>query len=82
MAAKFRKAYGKLSKGDAAIVRETVTKLAGWVSTQSFYDKMNGKRPISDRNEKNKNEEAIIESSFRAFGINAWTGETIKATMP
>ena len=77
MASQFRKAYGKLSKGDAAIVRETITKLAGWASTQSFYDKMNGKRPILDRNEKNKNEEAVIENTFKVFGINAWTGETI-----
>lgn len=77
MAKVFRKAYGKLSKGDAAVVRETVTKLCGWASTQSFYDKMNGNRPIIERNEKNKNEEAIIESTFRAFNISAWTGETI-----
>jgi hypothetical protein len=73
----FLKAFDKLNKTQALVVKEVITKLCKWGSPQLFYAKKRGDRPISEKSEKNVDEVAIIETTFRAFHLDAWTGETI-----
>jgi len=72
METQIKKAYRQLSKENAAVVRETTTKLCKWKSTQTFYDKMSGRSLVSDKNRQGKNEVAIFENSFKAFGVIVW----------
>lgn len=80
----FSKAFDALKKSEASVVKEVISRKCKWGNIkkangefQLFYAKKRGDRPISEKSEKNINEVAIIETTFRAFNINAWTGETI-----
>jgi hypothetical protein len=49
-------------------LRESIVSSCGWRSLTSFYNKMNGVHKISPL------EITVIESQFRVYGINPWTG--------
>ena len=66
----FRRAYGKLKLSEAPIVKETIMKRCKW-SNQTFSHKKEGKRSFS------LEEAEVVETTFRAFGLNAWNGEDI-----
>ena len=73
----FRKAFENLRKKDASIVKETITRRCGWGSFQLFYMKMRGDRSLQEWNQKNVDEISVVETTFRAFGIDAWSGEDL-----
>jgi len=73
----FRKAFENLRKKDASIVKETITRRCGWGSFQLFYMKMRGDRTLQARNQKKVDEISVVETTFRAFGIDAWTGNEL-----
>lgn len=80
----FSKAFERLTKSEASIAKEVITRKCKWGrgkkgngEFQLFYAKKRGDRPISEKSEKNINEVLIIETTFRAFGIDAWTGEPL-----
>ena len=66
----FKRAYGKLKVKDAPIVKETIMRRCKW-SNQTFSHKKDGKRGFSFE------ETEVIETTFRAFGMDAWSGEDI-----
>jgi hypothetical protein len=66
----FKRAYGKLKFNEAPIVKETIMKKCKW-SHQTFSHKKDGKRSFFVE------EVDIVEATFRAFGIDAWSGEEI-----
>lgn len=81
----FSKGFDSLKKSETSIVKEVITRRCKWGRVkktngefQLFYMKKNGVRPVLEHSEKNINEILIVETTFRAFGIDAWTGETIK----
>ena len=66
----FNRAFGKLKVKEAPIVKETIMKRCKW-SHQTFSHKKSGKRGFE------VNEYEIVETTFRAFGIDAWSGEEL-----
>ena len=66
----FKRAYGKLKVKEAPIIKETIMKRCKW-SHQTFSHKKDGKRGF------NLEESDIVETTFRAFGIDALSGEEI-----
>ncbi len=66
----FKRAFEKLKVKEAPIVKETIMKRCSW-SHQTFSHKKEGKRGFS------LEETDIVEITFRAFGIDAWSGEDI-----
>jgi len=66
----FNRAFGRLKVKEAPIVKETIMKRCKW-SHQTFSHKKSGKRGFE------VNEYEIIETIFRAFGIDAWSGEEL-----
>lgn len=69
----FKRAYGKLKVHEAPIVKETLMKRCKW-SHQTFSHKKDGKRSFFIE------EVDIVETTFRAFCIDAWSGEEIVTT--
>lgn len=70
----FKRAYGKLSKDDSLIVRDLIMKRGKISALQNFNSMKLGKTGISIARQD------LIEATFRAFNIDAWTGETINKT--
>lgn len=66
----FNRAFGKLKVTEAPIVKETIMKRCRW-SRQTFSHKKSGKRGFEVE------EAEIVEITFRAFGIDAWSGEEL-----
>ena len=66
----FKRAFGKLKVKEAPIVKETIMKRCQW-SHQTFSHKKEGKRGFSPE------ETDVVEMTFRAFGIDAWSGEDL-----
>ncbi len=66
----FKRAYGKLKVKEAPIVKETIMKRCNW-SNQTFSHKKDGKRSYS------LDEIDTVAITFRAFGLDAWSGEEI-----
>lgn len=66
----FKRAFGNLKVAEAPIVKETIMKKCRW-SQQTFSHKKSGKRGFEVE------EEEIVEITFRAFGIDAWSGEEL-----
>ena len=80
----FAAAFEKLNRTDASILKEVISRKCKWGNVkkangefQLFYAKKRGDRPITDRSEKGVNEIAVIESVFRSFKLDAWTGNEI-----
>lgn len=73
----FSKAYGKLQTNDAKVVKPILMRLCKWDSHQAFRGKLLGLRDCSEFSPKGINEVSIVESTFRAFGLDAWTGEQL-----
>ena len=73
----FKKAFQELSKKDAPTVKLVITSRCKWKSPVTFYQKMRGERSILEGNFKDINEVAVIESTFKCYGIDAWTGEKL-----
>ena len=66
----FKRAFEKLKVKEAPIVKETIMKRCKW-SHQTFSHKKGGKRSF------NVDETDVIETTFRAFGIDAWSGDDV-----
>lgn len=66
----FRRAYGELKVIEAPIVKQTIMKQCKW-SHQTFSHKKEGKRRYT------LEEINVVEDTFRAFGIEAWSGADI-----
>lgn len=73
---KFVAAFNNLRRGEAMIVKDTIIKRCKW-SPQSFSQKMRGVRLLSEYSPKRVNEIKVVETTFRAFNLDAWTGEPI-----
>ena len=73
----FTKAFDNLKGHERRVVKEVIIRTCKLKSPVSFYQKKNGDRQISERSEKGVNEIQIIENTFKAFNVNAWTGEKI-----
>ena len=71
----FLKAWGRLGNHDSKIVKDVICKRAKW-SPQAFGQKRDGERAIHEFSTKKINEVLVVESTFRAFGLNAWTAES------
>lgn len=70
----FNKAYENLRANQQRPVREQICDYLA-IGQEMFYTIKNGNRPI------NKLQKMYIESLFKEYGIEAWTGEIIeKAT--
>ena len=67
----FKRAFLQLPGKDSRIVKEVICKRNGWASPQLWNYKMKGERGLS------LEEQDIVESTFRSFGIQAWTGNPI-----
>ena len=65
-----KKAYGKLKVKEAPIIKETIMKRCKW-SHQTFSHKKEGKRGFI------LEEADVVATTFRAFGINAWSGDDL-----
>ena len=70
----FKRAYGKLSKDDSLIVRDLIMKRGKIKFLQDFNNMKLGKVGI------NIARQDLIETTFRAFNIDAWTGELLNKT--
>ena len=70
----FKRAFGKLKVKEAPIVKETIMKRCRW-SHQTFSHKKEGKRRFEIE------EADIVETTFRAFGIDAWSGEELEISL-
>jgi hypothetical protein len=68
--ANFKRAYLRLKLLEAPIVKEAIMKRCWW-SSQTFSHKKDGKRGLTLK------ETEIVEITFRAFGLDAWTGEDV-----
>lgn len=67
----FRRAFDMLTFIDRSVVKDVIMKRCGISSKQHFGLLKNGQHPISIVRQD------FIESTFRAFGLNAWTGEKL-----
>ena len=67
----FKRAFGKLKVAEAPIVKEAIMKRCNW-SKQTFSHKKEGKRRFE------LEEAEIVETTFRAFGIDAWSGDELR----
>ena len=67
----FERAFSKLNGIDSKSVRSAIITRCGWKNDTQWNFKRTGKRSLSI------NERDIIESIFRAYGLNAWTGNPI-----
>ena len=70
----FTKAFNCLSKNDAPVVKDVITSRCNWGGPNLFYKKMSGERAIQKCSQKGIDELLVIESVFKCFGLNAWTG--------
>jgi hypothetical protein len=68
----FKRAYLQLKGKDSRIVQDVICKRNSWASLQLWSYKMKGDRGLTIE------EQDIVESTFRNFGIDAWSGEPIK----
>jgi hypothetical protein len=66
----FKTAFGELRVKEAPIVKKTIMKMCKW-SDQTWSNKKDGKRGFEAK------EAAIVETTFREFGIEAWSGEEL-----
>lgn len=71
----FSHAFGQLKKADSEIVKKVILEKCKW-SPQLWSLKKNGDRQLSKFSDKKINEILVVESTFRAFNLNAFTGET------
>jgi hypothetical protein len=67
----FKRAYMQLSKLDSVIAQSVICKYCKLEWKQDFNAYMNGRQPIPQWRQD------IIESSFKNFNLNAWTGNPI-----
>ena len=67
----FQEAFENLKYRDRVPVRKKLMESLGW-AVSTFYIKKNGDTPIKD------SEIPVIESVFKKYGIDAWTGKFIK----
>jgi hypothetical protein len=68
----FSKAYDMLPAGIQASVRARIMQECEWVSSGTFYNKMNGVAPIK------LPEWKVLQEIFGESGIDVFTGETLK----
>ena len=81
----FIKAFNRLSKNDGPIVKQVITSMCKLGGPSLFYMKMRDpsvvgpqkSRPILECNQYDIDEITVIESVFRCFGLDAWTGERL-----
>ena len=67
----FNRAYLKLNSIDRISVRDAIMKRARITKMQNFGDYKNGRQVISIERQD------IIESIFRAYNLDAWTGKQL-----
>ena len=70
----FNRAYSKLNSIDRISVRDAIMKRARITKLQNFGDYKNAKQPMSIERQD------IVESIFKAYNLDAWTGEQLNKT--
>jgi hypothetical protein len=66
----FKRAFDRLKKFQGPTVQKVIMERCEW-SPQLFSMKKDGKRGLS------QDESDIIETTFRSFGIDAWSGQEL-----
>lgn len=72
----FKTAFENLKGKDQKIAKDIIMRRNGW-SPQLFSMKMTGERELSEYSDKKINELQVVESTFRGYGIDAWSGKPI-----
>lgn len=68
----FRKGYDMLPSKFKTNVRIKIMNGCDWLTQQTFYNKLNGKKIIRSP------EKIVIEKIFAEYNLDAWTGEYLK----
>ena len=73
---RFKTAYENLKLKDARTAKAVIMHQCKW-SPQLWSMKMTGERLLSPFSEKKVNEVSVVESTFKALGVDAWSGEPV-----
>jgi len=65
---KFKVGWDNLPARAQIPLRDAIVQACGWRSITSFYNKLNGVHKITPL------EIGVIETHFKVYGINPWTG--------